>query len=96
MDGQNSAMILSEQAKAANAKANVIWRFYLDSAHRWQWECLAFDGGVLEHSKSGHKLYEDCLANACERGYLLLPSLSTRPASTSKETKRAYMRFSRK
>lgn len=96
MDGQNSAMILSEQAKAANAKANVIWRFYVDAAQRWQWERLAFDGAVLERSKSGYKLYEDCVANASERGYLVLPSLSTRPASTSKATKRTYTRFSSK
>ena len=89
-------MILSKQAKAANAKANIIWRFYSDPAHRWRWECLAFDGTVLEHSTSGYKQYEGCLANACERGYLLLPSLSSKPVSTSQKTKRAYMRFSSK
>ena len=94
MHGQNTAMILSEQAKAANAKANVIWRFYSDPANRWRWERLAFDGTVLEHSASGYKLYEGCLANACERGYLLLPSLSTKPPSTSLKTKRSYIRFS--
>jgi hypothetical protein len=89
-------MILSEQAKAANAKANIIWRFYSDCAHQWRWECLAFDGTVLKHSASGYKLYEGCLADACEMGYVSLPSLSTKPVSTSKKTKRPYTRFSGK
>lgn len=94
MHGQNSAMILSEQAKAANAKANIIWRFYSDSANQWRWERLAFDGTVLENSMSSYKGYEDCLANAGIQGYVLLPALSTKPASASRKTKRPYMRFS--
>lgn len=89
-------MILSEQARADNAKANIIWRFYSDSAHQWRWERLAFDGTVLESSPSNYKGYEDCLANACIQGYVLLPSLSTKPASASRKTKRPYMRFSSK
>jgi hypothetical protein len=96
MHEQDSAVILSEQAKADNAKANIIWRFYSDPAHRWRWECLAFDGTVLEHSVSGYKLYEGCVANACECGYLLSPSLSTKPVSTSQKSKRSYLRYSGK
>ena len=86
--------MLSEQAKAANAKANIIWRFYLDAQHWWRWERLAFDGTVLDHSKSAYKLYETCLANASECGYVLLPSLSTKPPSTAPAMKRSYMRLS--
>ena len=89
-------MILSDQAKAANAKANIIWRFYSDAAHQWRWERLAFDGTVLENSVSGYKAYEGCLANACKQGYVLLPSLSTKRESASRRTKRSYIRFSSK
>lgn len=87
-------MILSEQAKAANAKANIIWRFYSDPAHQWRWERLAFDGTVLENSPLGYEGYEDCLANACMQGYVLLPSLSTKPEKASPKTKRSYVRLS--
>jgi hypothetical protein len=71
-----------------------IWRFFADSDHQWRWERLAFDGTVLEHSKSGYLQYESCVANASESGYVFLaaPS-STKPKSTSPKTKRSYMRM---
>lgn len=87
-------MTIIEQLQSKHAKANLIWRFYSDSDRQWRWEQLAFDGTVLDQSKSGYKLYESCLANAVERGYVLLPSLSTRPNSTTSRTKRSYVRAS--
>jgi len=87
-------MSLIERFRSENPQANLIWRFYSDSAHLWRWERLAFDGTVLEHSASGYPQYEGCLANACESGYVLLPSLSTRPEKASPKTKRSYVRLS--
>ena len=75
---------------------NLIWRFYSDSAHQWRWQRLAFDGTVLEQSKSGYSQYETCMANACERGYVFLPALSTKPKSTAPKIKRSYMRLATK
>ena len=96
MQGRNPAMTLTEELQSKYARANQIWRFYSDSARQWRWERLAFDGKVLEHSPSGYKGYDDCLANACMQGYVLLPSLSTKTASSSRKTKRPYIRFSSK
>lgn len=86
----------TKQLQTENAKANQIWRFYSDAAHQWRWERLAFDGTVLEHSGSGYPHYEGCLANACESGYVSLPSLSTRPEKALPKTKRSYVRLSGK
>ena len=86
-------MRLIERFYSENKHVNLIWRFYSDSAHQWRWERLAFDGTVLEHSASGYPQYEACLASACEKGYVMLPSLSTKPESTSPKAKRSYKRF---
>ena len=66
-------MTLTEELQSKYARANQIWRFYSDAAHQWRWERLAFDGAVREHSASGYEQYEDCVANATERGYALYP-----------------------
>lgn len=87
-------MSVIERFKSENAQVNLIWRFYTDSARQWRWQRLAFDGTVLEHSESGYPQYESCLANACEWGYVFLPSLSTKPKSTPSKTKRSYTRVS--
>ncbi len=87
-------MNLIERFKSENPQANLIWRFYSDSAHQWKWEHLAFNGTVLERSECGYPQYESCLANACESGYVFLASpASTKPVSTARKTKRAYMRM---
>jgi len=70
---------------------NCIWRFYSTADQRWRWQRLAFDGSVVEQSASAYKHYEGCLANACERGYVFLPSLSTKPEGTLHRTKRSYL-----
>jgi len=86
-------MNLIERFKSENPQANLIWRFYSDSAHQWKWEHLAFNGTVLERSECGYPQYESCLANACERGYVFWPSLSSKRESTSPKTKRSYIRL---
>ena len=72
---------------------NQIWRFYTDPAHQWRWQRLAFDGTVLEHSKSGLTTYDNCVANACKCGYVFAPALSTKPESKPSKMKRSSMRF---
>ena len=84
---------LYERLKLKNAQVNVIWRFYSDSDQQWRWQRVAFDGTILEHSKSGYAQYETCMANASESGYVFLPSSSTKPKSTAPKKKRSYMRM---
>jgi hypothetical protein len=84
------------QLQIENAKANQIWRFYKDSASKWRWEKLAFDGTAVEVAPSGYEQYEDCLASATKRGYVLLPSLSNKTESVQKKAKRSYIRFSKR
>jgi len=86
-------MHLIERAGADAPKANCIWRFYADSAQHWKWQRLAFDGSVIEHSKSAYSQYEACLANAREHGYVSFPSLSTKAKSTPSKPKRSSMRL---
>ncbi len=86
-------MILSEQDKAANAKANQIWRFYADAEQKWRWERLTFDGTVLAQSKSGYADYEGCLANATKAGHVQMPALSTKAPSRPSKSKRSYVRL---
>jgi hypothetical protein len=83
-----------ERLPSAVAKTNHIWRFYTDPARLWIWERLAFDGTVIERSAKGYKEYEECMVNAREKGYVFLPSLSTKPENTSPKTKRSYVRLS--
>ena len=81
------------QPNPKNPDVNVIWRFYSDSNGQWRWQRLSFDGTVVEQSDLAYAKYQGCLDNACERGYVFLPSLSTRPESKSPRTKRSYMRL---
>jgi hypothetical protein len=91
MDRQNANMNLIEQFRSEHPHENRIWRFFSDSDHQWRWERLAFDGTVLEHSESGYPQYESCMANAGDKGYVFLASLSsTKPKSTSPKKKRSY------
>ena len=86
-------MNLVERVRPDNPQVNLIWRFYSDSAHHWRWQRLAFDGTVIEHSKSAYSQYESCLANASEHGYVSFPSLSTKANGTSSKVKRSYIRL---
>jgi hypothetical protein len=69
---------------------NLIWRFYIDPAHRWRWQRLAVDHTVVETLRSGYAHYEACVANAGEHGYAALPSRSTKPIRVSSNAKRTY------
>ncbi|MFH1604895.1 MAG: hypothetical protein ABIH03_13410 [Pseudomonadota bacterium] len=86
-------MNLSQRVRSDNSQVNLIWRFYSDSAHEWRWQRLAYDGTVVEHSKSGYAQYTSCLANARERGYVYLPSLTTKTEKKALKVKRSYIRL---
>ena len=89
-------MNLTQQVKSGNAQVNLIWRFYSDSAHSWRWQRLAYDGTVVEHSKSSYAQYESCLADACEQGHVSLPSLTTKAERKTLKVKRSYIRLTTK
>ena len=90
-----SIVIHSDQAKM-NAKANVIWRFFPDDSHQWQWERLAFDRTVLGHSTSGYATYESCVANASLHGYEYLASTSTKPLRKPRKAERSFKVITKK
>ena len=87
--------MLPDQAKA-NAEANVIWRFFPDDSHQWQWECLAYDRTVLGHSKSGHTTYEACVTNAVRHGYVFLASTATKPLRKPRKAERSFKVITKK
>lgn len=53
---------------------NLIWRFYTDQDQRWRWQHLAVDRTVIEESRTAYKVYEECLADARDKGYVFQPS----------------------
>ena len=53
---------------------NVIWRFYMDGGHLWNWQQIGAGQAVVAQSSSGYSDYEACLANAIDRGYVFLPA----------------------
>lgn len=53
---------------------NLVWRFYMDQAHRWRWQHLAIDRTVVAESAKGFGDYEDCLTDAKNSGYVFHPS----------------------
>ena len=83
-------MPLSQRVRPFGPHLNLIWRFYADENHLWRWQRLASDGTVVEHSKSGYKLYESCQDNANEHDYLFLPSTTTKGTRKPLVVKRAY------
>lgn len=89
-------MNLIERVRSDPPQVHLIWRFYSDSAHHWRWQQLAFDGTVVECSKSAYSQYEACLANASEHGYVSFPSLSTKANRPSLKVKRSYIRLTTK
>jgi hypothetical protein len=93
MQGRNTDMNPLERVGPANPRANLIWRFFSDSTRHWSWQQLAFDGTVVEHSKSGYLQYEACVANASEHGYKSFPALSTKASSTSPKVTRSPTRL---
>jgi hypothetical protein len=49
-------------------QSQIVWRFFSDPSHQWQWQQLAFDKTVVAHSKSGYVQYEDCVTDAAKHG----------------------------
>ena len=82
-------MNLIELIRTGSSPLNSIWRFYSDAAHHWRWQRLAFDGTVVDHSKSAYAQYEACLANASEHGYVFIPPLTTKGTSMSSKVQRS-------
>ena len=53
---------------------NIIWRFYMDGARRWNWQQIGAGQTVVAESAKGYVDYETCLANAINQGYVYLPA----------------------
>ena len=61
-------------------QVNYIWRFFADPDHTWRWQCLTVDHAVISESKAAHKDYEECVADAQKKGYVVqVPALGTKP-----------------
>jgi hypothetical protein len=73
----------SRRARPAHPQTRIVWRFFADPSHQWQWQQLAFDGTVVGHSKAGYLQYEACVTNATKHGYVAVPA---RPRSNSPNT----------
>lgn len=54
----------------SNSVLNFVWRFHKDQAHLWRWQQLSANGEVIAESPTGHKDYEECLADAQHNGYV--------------------------
>jgi hypothetical protein len=51
---------------------NVIWRFYMDEGHRWNWQQIGASQAIVAESSKGYRNYEACMVNAKNRGYVFL------------------------
>lgn len=83
-------MKLLEKVSPENPRVNLVWRFFSDSNHHWDWQRLTFDGEVVERSKSVYSQYDACLANASKHGYKSFPASSTKSANASSRVVRSY------
>jgi len=61
-------------ALRSNAKANLIWRFYTDTSGRWRWQHLSMQREVIAESSKSYRDYEECLADAKDKGYVFHPA----------------------
>lgn len=57
---------------------SLIWRFYVDEHRQWRWQQLSVSRAVIAESVSGYKVYEACIANAAEKGYVFVAA-KTKP-----------------
>ena len=78
-------MQLLRRYKPVQSQSQLVWRFFSDPSHQWQWQLLAFDGTVVGHSKTGYVQYEACVTSAAKHGYMAVPA---RPRSSSPNTSR--------
>jgi hypothetical protein len=73
-------MQLLRRNSPVHPQMRIVWRFFADPSHQWQWQQLAFDGTVVGQSKTGYVQYEACVTNASKHGYMAVPA---RPRSRS-------------
>ena len=78
-------MTLLRRAGPAHPQMRIVWRFFADPSHQWQWQQLAFDGTVVGYSKTAYREYEACVTNAVKHGYVALPA---KPRGSSPNTSR--------
>jgi len=76
-------MKLLRRARPAHPQMRIVWRFFADPSHQWQWQQLAFDGTVVGYSKTGYVQYEACVTNAAKHGYVAVPA---KPRGSSPNT----------
>ncbi len=76
-------MQLLRRNSPVHPQMRIVWRFFADPSHQWQWQQLAFDGTVVGQSKTGYVQYEACVTNAEKHGYMAVPA---RPRSNSPNT----------
>ncbi|MBE0619851.1 MAG: hypothetical protein IH605_04600 [Burkholderiales bacterium] len=62
------------QYRPVQSQSKIVWRFFADASHQWQWQQLAFDGTIVGHSKTGFAQYEACVTNAAKHGYMAIPA----------------------
>lgn len=67
-------MQLLRRYRPVYPQMRIVWRFFADPSHQWQWQQLAFDGTVVGHSKRGYVQYEACVTNAAKYGYEAVPA----------------------
>ena len=60
------------------AQVNAVWRFYLGQDRKWRWQCLTMHEVVISESRAAYKDYEECVADAQDKGYVFQPSQSKR------------------
>ena len=82
-------MQLLRRYRPQHPQMRIVWRFFFDPSHQWQWQQLAFGGTVVVHSKTGYVQYEACLTNAAKHGYMALPA---KPRSNSQNTSQLPVR----
>jgi hypothetical protein len=63
---------------------NIIWRFYTDPNLRWRWQRLATDRTVISESHAGYAEYDASVADATDKGYVILAS-QVRPAREGRD-----------
>ena len=78
-------MTLLSRTGPAHPQMRIVWRFFADPSHQWQWQQLAFDGTVVGCSKTGYMQYEACVTNAAKHGYVAVPA---KPRGGSPNTNR--------
>jgi hypothetical protein len=70
MAGWNVLLVQAYLAIHEGTEMSLIWRFYVDERRLWRWQQLSVSRAVIAESASGYEMYEACIANATEQGYV--------------------------